>query len=173
MMHDNLVIWHSSNSSLGSWVIRTPTLVTIIPKSQDLIWHTWTWGVFNYWHLSTETANGLLSFPTRWYNMGHVATALCIMSTLTWAEISVWILTPLIQLFYLLFFGSHIGLDHSPYLHQIGPRSEEILFVGMCGLILFWIDNLAAVPCSCSWISSANLLFHQTWLSLVCPVSLQ
>ena len=64
MMPGNLVLWHSSKRLLGSWVIRTPNcLVQQLLKSLDLILHTWTQGVFHYWQLLTETADGLLPSP--------------------------------------------------------------------------------------------------------------
>ena len=209
MIGGNLVLWCSSSSSLGSWVIRTPTFDTIIatklrsssrymdtgsfPLLAAVSWNSWWVSVFFLldgiiWAGSPAWNNsGVLelldcqSEAVRESFSSHSPCSLWGMlpqmsaSHQIWIEQrhSGWILTQSIQLFYLSFYGCQIGLDHWPYLLQIGPRSEEILFFGMWDPVLFLVANLAAVTCSCSCISHASLLFNQTQLALVCPVSLQ
>ena len=63
MMPGNLVLWHVSKGSLGSWVFKTPTFGTTMPKNLNLIPHTWKQGAIHDWQLSAETADVPLPFP--------------------------------------------------------------------------------------------------------------
>ena len=59
-----------SKSSLGSWVIRTPTFGKTMPRNLNLIQHTWKQGAFRDWQLSTVTADVPLPFPHQMVEYG-------------------------------------------------------------------------------------------------------